>query len=183
MSYTEKIKQRMIAGNFSKPDELYPELINEIAEKKDAIVTLINSLFNQSDIDSVVDVGGGRGDLLVNLASRIKTVVDKREFIPHYGIEYIIEEYRPEHTADTDLAIYSEFLHLFDEEEIKKIIDECQAKRIVVIENKYDDFLDLRLRLWSNGRCIEPEYITRLMGTAPFIVNDYNVWIKENNNG
>lgn len=183
MSYNEKIKLRILNGDLSKPDDLYPELIDEIAKKKDIIPQIINNRFLGVDIESAVDIGGGRGDLINKIDARIKTVVDKREFACHPGIGYIIDEYRTMYTDNTDIAIYSEFLHLFDDDIIDEIISTCRARYIIIIENVFDDFLDLRLRLWSGGRCIDPEMITKKLDVAPFQVNDYYVWVQEINNG
>ena len=107
-----------------------------------------------------------------------KTVVDKRDFdIEDSNIKLVNEEYRDYH-SDADIAIYSEFLHLFSFDDIRDIILNCQAKHIVIVENMFDDFLDLRLRLWSGGRCINPSDITMQLGVPHYEVSKYNVWIK-----
>lgn len=187
-NYVEKIKQRFLAGDLSKPEELYPELIKELAEKKHAVANFINSAILSGWLGdepyTMIDVGGGDGALATLIDIKCKYVIDKRRFdrLGKYdNVRYIIHEYIPEHSLDVDVAIFSEFFHLFSDDSIATMISECKAKYIIVVENVPDDFLDLRLRLWSNGKCIEPSIISKMLDTEPSIVNDYFVWVKRNN--
>jgi len=176
--YTELVKQRIISGDLSKPDDLYPLLVKEIATKKDMIARYLAAKYTGSI--SVIDVGGASGSMMQHMMVYQKTVVDKRQFDPLPYTSYINEPYESYMTGGYDIAIYSEFLHLFSQDEVISILDNCKAKKIIVIENVPDDFLDLRLRLWSEGggRCIEPSVITKALGVAPAIINDYYVWEK-----
>ncbi len=182
--YVEKVKQRILSGDLSKPEELYPLLVKELGEKKEAVANFINSLLAMKELGDepyvVIDIGGASGGLVSQLNVPVKYVVDKREFDRIEGVRYLNGEYRHDQTAGTDIAIYSEFLHLFKDEDIAEIITECKSKYVVVIENVPDDFLDLRLRLWSEGRVLNPEFMNKLMGISPSIVNNYFIWVKKN---
>ena len=160
-----------------KPDDLYPFLVEELASLKQPIINFLKASFT-SDImcDSVVDVGGAKGTIIKDLPVKNKYVVDKRDFGQHPNINYIHEEYRADH-SNKDAAIFSEFLHLFSDGDIRTIIQECQSKYMIVIENQYDDFLDLRLRLWTGGRCLPREFLSDLFNMNPIKFVGYDVYV------
>ena len=179
--YEELIKQQLLKGDLSKPDHLYGLLISELAEKKEKVIEhLISSVYGYS----ILDIGGGSGLMIAELDFDSKTVVDKRRFAELANIGYIHEEYDVEkHISGSNHShvLFSEFLHLFPIEDIQKILsnDQLKDKTVIVIEPEYDDFLDLRLRLWSGGRCVKTRDINQCMGTIPVTVAGYNIWIRE----
>ena len=188
--YKEQIKLRIIAKNLDKPEELYPLLIEALAEEKDLLASFLNTCIKHNrlgkDPYTVLDVGGGNGDLVYQLDIDNKYVVDKRSFDSfkqHSGVRYLLDPYSEQHSRNTDVVIMCEFLHLFNEKQITEMLIECKAKFLVVIENVPDDFLDLRLRLWSHGACIDPLFMNALLGLTPYTVNNHYVWIKELNHG
>ena len=176
-NYIEKIKQRFLSNNFSKPEELYDDLMDymQIEKDKEVIPWLKRNIAGES----IVDIGGGNGYLIKDIDSSYKVVIDKREFNKFEGINYIVEDIADiidSYTFPNDCVILSEFLHLFSCTIINKIINSIVCKRLIIIENKYDNFLDLRLRLWTPGKCINQDYITSLVNCKPSIVGDFLIW-------
>ncbi|RKY42313.1 MAG: hypothetical protein DRP85_03240 [Candidatus Makaraimicrobium thalassicum] len=183
MSYNEKVKQRILDGDLSKPTELYPLLIDELARDKVEVVKFINIQMKLKNYVacSILDVGGANGRMVSGIDIPVKIVIDKRAFDQLPGVSYIHQEYGHDLSV-ADVTMFSEFLHLFSLENIEKFIKKCQSRYIIVVENKYDDFLDLRLRLWSGGACIPEGFLNELTGTKPYYVNGYGVWIFKNKN-
>jgi len=182
MSYVEEVKLRILSGDLSKPDELYPMLVEEIHNSKKEVKDYLHKYLSTLDNGySILDVGGANGDMISSLKGR-KAVIDKRKPTHKYpDIVYYQRKYVDDDSRDMDYVVFSEFLHLFSIPDIMEILGNCKAKNIVVIENNFDDFLDLRLRLWSKGRCIEPSVISHILGVLPEEKDHYLIWIKENN--
>ena len=172
-SYTEQIKQRIINGDLSKPDILYPALIREMKEAKQKHVMPFLENFSG---DTVLDVGGADGYLIKDMNFVNKFVIDKRDFARHQGISYINEYYIGQDYKQ-DLTIMSEFLHVFSYEDIEEYIEMVKGP-LLIIENKYDDFLDLRLRMWSKGRCLSETKMDELIGGDKYDLEEYIAWVK-----
>jgi len=172
-NYVELIKQRFLSGNLSKPEELYDMLL--VKMQKDKQETVIPWLA-QFKGEHVLDIGGADGYLIKDMNFNTKTVLDKRSFTKLDGIDYIYEKYQDQ-DYNQDLVIMSEFLHLFTYREIEKFVDNIKCNTII-IENKYDDFLDLRLRMWSGGRCLDPQIMSDILMCKPIDLGEYLAWVK-----
>jgi len=180
MEYEEQVKLRMLKGDLSKPEDLYPLLIKQLSARKKVVKTFLKAYLKGLDINqSILDVGGAAGHMVEGLDIKTKVVIDKRVFQPLDGISYLNGVYMDFMSKGYEVVLFSEFLHLFSDEDIEGFLENCKAKKaIVVIENQFDDFLDLRLRLWSNGRCLENNYISKILKTEPSTMDGYNIWVK-----
>lgn len=169
--YIELIKQRILKGDLSKPEELYPLLMAKMEQdkSKDVIPWL-----QQFSGDTLLDVGGGNGYLIKDMNFKNKFVMDKRVFDQFDNICYIQELYKGQ-DYNQDLTIMSEFLHLFDYDTIETYVSMVKGK-LIIIENKFDDFLDLRLRMWSNGRCLDEDIMTSIVGHPPIDLGEFIAW-------
>jgi len=167
-NYAEEVKKRIINGDLSKPECLYDLLIKELDEEKSKEV--IPWLKNNLSGKSVVDLGGGSGWMIEGLDYENKTVVDKRKFDTFDNVRYVnanITSPAYNYTLNTCTTIISEVLHLLMPHSILSLLESIKSDELIVIENKWDDFLDLRLRLWSDGSCLRPEYMSELLGAEP----------------
>lgn len=172
--YEQEVIKRMVDGNFSKPEDLYPMLVKELRDKKIHVKKYLRDVYKGK---SIIDIGGADGWLIEGMDFIIKTVLDKRNFAGKFSdVNFIIEEYSPEICSEYDVIVMSEFLHLFTHTKILKIISNHKKQRIIIIEPCYDAFLDLRLQLWSNGRAITPRDFTQLLGVKDLLINGYHVW-------
>lgn len=170
--YIELIKQRIIAGDLSKPEELYPMLMEKMCKDKTKDVIPWLQEFRGN---TILDVGGGSGYLIKDMNYIDKFVIDKRTFKELQGITYCQDLYIGQEFGQ-DMTIMSEFLHLFDYDRIQDYIN-MVAGPLIIIENKYDDFLDLRLRMWSSGKCLDPNIMTSIIGTKPIDLGDFIAWV------
>lgn len=177
MSYIEKVKLRFLDGNLNKPEELYEDLIADMQKEKEKHV--IPWLKENVRGDTIADIGGGNGYLIKDLDFNRKVVMDKRKFGQFDDITY----YRGDILYDfgiysfmNDCVVLSEVLHLFSNDMIWDIIYRLHPKRLIIIENTYDDFLDLRLRMWTSGKCIDSTFISNMVNCVPRTVGNHLIW-------
>jgi len=183
--YVEEVKKRILNGNLEKPECLYPLLIKELdEEKRNEVIPWLKS--NTSG-HSVVDLGGGSGEMIKDLDFKTKVVIDKRIFNWQKGVVYVTDDFtskNKDYTLYKDLTIISEVLHLLSHEARVDLLGRINSDELIVIENKWDDFLDLRLRLWSEGgSCLKSEYISELLGSVPVASTSKHLIWRINNGG
>jgi len=186
-NYVELTKARILAGNLDKPEHLYGMLMVELKEEKaNRVIPWIHKYLIDNRVGAVLDIGGGSGDMITGITGStpvLKEVLDKRSFKVHEDVHYLQDECSPSSVsqkAKREVVIYSDFLHLFSDNDIKEFIANAQCKTLIIVEHVWDDYLDLRLRLWSNGRCIKPEFITSITGVKPVLVGSHYIWVVKN---
>jgi len=186
MSYKELVKKRIISGDTSRPDDLYPLLLKELRKEKEIyVLPFIRYLLKGSQFDhdkGVLDVGGHDGFLIHGAEFEGLVVVDKKVSVKYDDVEYHEELFNPGDLKGCDTIIFSDVLHTMTDEKIEYILNYVNvwSRNIIVIEEKYDDFLDLRLRIYGAGKCINEGLISKCLGCDSVPVGNHNIWVNAN---